>query len=111
MAKRTSQAQKAVLMEAARRLEHSIHELGPFDHVHARALRGHLNLYNEDDPVARLTPLGGGGYRLSFRRHTGRWEPMPFAGPLDEMAATLVTTLEPYLQRWTFPDTNSGSDH
>ena len=111
MAKPTSTAAKALSNEAARRLEEAIHQQGVFDHVHARALRGHLNVYNDDHPVARLTPLGGDAYALSFRRHTGRWEPMPFAGTLDEMASTLVETLEPYLQRWNFPDSNSELGH
>jgi len=111
MAKPTSSAQKALLNEAARRLEEAIHLQGAFDHVHARALRGNLNVYNDEDPVARLTPLSPEAYALSFRRHTGRWEPMPFVGTLDEMATTLVATLEPYLQRWDFPDSNSELDH
>ena len=111
MAKRTSSTQKALLQEDARRLENAIHQQGRFDHVHARALRGHLYVYNDDSPAARLAPLGGDHYGLSFRRHTGRWEPMPFAGPLDEMATTLVATLEPFLQPSDFHDSNSGLDH
>lgn len=36
---------------------------------------------------------------------------MPFAGPLDDIAATLVQTLAPYLERWDFSREISGSDH
>jgi hypothetical protein len=36
---------------------------------------------------------------------------MPFAGPLDDVATTLVTTLAPYLQPVDFPSAISGSDH
>lgn len=77
-----------------------------------RADHGHLNIYPGDgDPVARLTPLGGGQYGLSFHRHTGQWERMPFAGDLAYMAETVVTTLGMHLERCDFPRGMSGSDH
>lgn len=48
--------------------------------------------------VARLTELGRNLYGAAFRSHSGRWEPLPGSGPLDEMAQIVVTLLEPYLQ-------------
>jgi hypothetical protein len=96
----------------AEALRRAIHALGEYAHVTVRAERGHLTIFaHEGPPVARCTPLGGGQFGLSFRTHTGRWEPMPFVGDLTSLADDLVTTLAPYLQRWDFPDRNSGSDH
>jgi hypothetical protein len=104
---------KAVTDQAAHQLQAGIRRLGNFEHVSARVQRGHLVVVSGDDewPVARLTLLGGDHYALSFRRHDGRWEPMPFAGPLDDVATTLATTLAPYLQPVDFPSAISGSDH
>ena len=70
---------------------------------------------SEDEPVARLTrvlSLGWGlSFRRHFRRHTGKWEPMPFSGPLAEMAHIIIFTLCSYIERLDFTDRNSGSDH
>lgn len=51
------------------------------------------------EPVARATRLDGHGYDygLSFRTHTGRWEPMPITGALEEIARALTQELGPYL--------------
>ena len=98
--------------QEAQRLRDAIRSLGDYEHVRVRAERGHLNIYpDEYEPVARFSPLGGGDYSLGFRNHTGRWEPMPFAGDIPHLAQDLVTTLAPYLQRWDFPDRKSGSKH
>lgn len=84
---------------------------GNYGHVTVRSRRGQLYVHSGDEtPVARLTPLGGGNYGLSFHHHTGRWEPMPFSGALAQMAKTLVSTLGPYLQTWDFSPRKSGSD-
>jgi hypothetical protein len=40
-----------------------------------------------------VTPLDTGLYGLSFRTHQGRWEKMPWPGPLMEIVDVLVTTL------------------
>ena len=61
--------------------------------------------------VVPCSSSGSGHYGLSFMRHTGRWEPMPFSGPLQEMADTVVSTLGAYLARYDFPRGISGSDH
>ena len=55
---------------------------------------------DDEEPtvVARLTELGRNRYGAAFRGQSGRWEPLPGAGPLDEMAQVIVTLLQPYLQ-------------
>ena len=93
-------------------LQASIRARGDYQHISVRPNRGHLVILgDEEQPVARLTPTGAGHYGLSFMRHTGRWEPMPFSGPLQEMADTVVSALGPYLARYDFPRGISGSDH
>ena len=90
----------------------AIHALGDYGHVSVRAARRHLTILVDDDtPVARVTPLGAGRFGLSFHTHTGRWEPMRVVADLTRLAHDLVGLLAPYLQRWDFPDRNSGSDH
>ncbi len=96
----------------ADRLRRQIHALGDFAHVTVRSQRGHLVIRSDgDEPVARLTPLGAGQYGMSFHRHTGRWEAMPFVGDLSQQADTLVAALGAYLQRYDFSAIKSGSDH
>ncbi len=98
--------------QQAQQLCDAIRSLGDYEHVHVRAERGHLNIYpDEYAPVARFSPLGAGEYSLSFRNHSGRWEPMPFAGDISHLAQDLVSTLAPFLQRWDFTDRKSGSGH
>lgn len=93
-------------------LRDAIHALGDYAHVSVRAQRGHFTvLVGQDDPVARLTPLGAGQYGLSFHRHTGQWDKMPIAGPLPGIARDLVDALGPYLERGDFPGGTYGSDH
>ena len=112
MATRKISNREAVTDKQAEELAAAIHALGDYAHVSVHAERGNLNIYPGDgDPVARLTPLGGGQYGLCFHRHTGQWERMPFAGDLAHMAETIVTTLGMYLQRWDFSRRMSGSDH
>ena len=96
---------KAANDQTAQQLQASIRRLGNYAHVSVHVQRGHLVVVSGDDawPVARLTPLGGDHYALSFHRHDGRWEPMPFSGPPDDVVTTLVATLAPYLQRVDFP--------
>jgi hypothetical protein len=84
---------------------------GEYEHITVRAQRGHLIVYADESPVARLTPLDRDTFGLGFHRHTGRWESMPFNGSLTEMADTVVQTLAPYLESWRPTDRNSGSDH
>ena len=90
-------------------LQQAVQTLGDYGHVSVRAGRGHLNIFVDDGhPVARCTPLGAGQYGLSFRNHSGRWEPIPVIADLTRLAQDLVTLLGPFLQPWDFPDTKNG---
>lgn len=64
------------------------------EHVHV-AKRGKtftLNVGQPDDPEpeARLTHVADGSWRLDLHHHSGRWEPTPFQGGLDELIDTAV---------------------
>lgn len=97
----SNKAAAAILSQAAEQLQASVHAMGDYAHVTIRAERGHLVVYIDDDElVARLTPLGDGQYGLSFRAHTGRWEQTPFTGELSKIATTMVDTLGPYLDKY-----------
>jgi antitoxin (DNA-binding transcriptional repressor) of toxin-antitoxin stability system len=86
------------LVEACDQLQQAVRAAGEYAHVVARVERSHLVVYaGDEEPVARLTPLGQAQYGLSFYRHDGRWERMPFSGAISEMATSLVDTLGPYL--------------
>ena len=86
------------LVSACAQVQQAVRAVGEYAHVVVRVARGHLVIYaGDEEPVARLTPLGQAQYGLSFYRHDGRWERMPFTGAISEMATTLVDTLGPYL--------------
>jgi hypothetical protein len=54
------------------------------------------------DPRFRLTPLGGSRYGLSlYERH--RWQPLPYAGGLQEMVAVMNTDLAAWAAEWPSP--------
>jgi hypothetical protein len=99
----------------AREAETLIHARGNYAHVHVRPSRNHLVVELEGgerrEPVARLTYLGERRFGLSFHRHTGRWEPMPFSGPLEAATSELVQMLGPYLVPLDFPLDISGTGH
>lgn len=92
--------------EQADRLERLIRERGEYGHIQVRCRAGHLVIESCDangaEPVARLTPLGGGTYGLGFYNHSGRWEPMPIRGPMEQVVDDLIETLRPYLERMDF---------
>jgi antitoxin (DNA-binding transcriptional repressor) of toxin-antitoxin stability system len=112
MASRTRTQSTPVSALEADALERALRALGDYAHVVVRAERGHLNIFVDDGaPVARVTPLGAHQYGLSFHRHTGRWETMPFVGDLVPLAHDLVTALGPYLERPDFSGGIRGSGH
>lgn len=87
---------------AAARLEHLIRQRGDYAHVHVQARAGHLVVKTQDSQggqviVARATPLGGMEYGLSFRSHTGRWEPMPVSGLMEQIVEGLLDFLGPFV--------------
>jgi hypothetical protein len=52
------------------------------------------------DPRFRLTPLGGGAYGLSLYPRK-RWEPLPFEGTLEELAAAMNHDLAAWADDWS----------
>ncbi len=97
-------AKAASSPDSAARLQTLLQARGDYGHVAVRARAGHLLIEVQDsrgekDVVARAESLGGGQYGLSFKSHTGRWEPMPVQGPLEDIAHGLTDLLGPYLDR------------
>jgi hypothetical protein len=101
----------AATLQEAEALEHAVHARGDYAHVSVRVHRDHLLICNDGDPVARLTPLGGGQFGLAFQTHSRQWEPMPFVGTLAEQAQNLLDALGMYLERYDFSPGKSGSGH
>jgi len=92
----------ARLESDAARLQELLRARGAGDHVAVRAARGHLQVETRgpDEPpevIARATPLGGGAFGLSFHSHTGRWEPMPVGGTMEDVAEAVTDLLGPYI--------------
>jgi hypothetical protein len=90
----------------AQKLEALIRRRGDYGHIEVRERAGHLVIESREGEdtrtIARLTPLEGGLYGLSFCKHTGKWERMPFTGPMEKIADDLLATLAPYLQHMDF---------
>ncbi|WP_042880844.1 hypothetical protein [Cupriavidus necator] len=86
----------------AAELQRQLRSLLGHEQLVTQAYGRHLLIKRLDDEeptvVARLTELGRNRYGAAFRSHSGRWEPLPGAGSLDEMAQVVVALLEPYLQ-------------
>ncbi len=95
-------ARDVALEGSAARLEQLIRQRGDYAHVHVQARAGHLVIRTQDSQggqviVARATPLGGMEYGLSFRSHTGRWEPMPVSGILEQIVDGVMDFLAPFV--------------
>ena len=86
----------------AAELQRQVRALLGHEQIVTQAYGDHLLIkrLNDQDPnvVTRLSELGRNLYGAAFRSHSGRWEPLPGSGPLDEMAQLVVALLEPYLQ-------------
>ncbi|WP_090864976.1 hypothetical protein [Paraburkholderia diazotrophica] len=86
----------------AAELQRQLRTLLGHDQIVTQAYGRHLLIKRLDDEeptvVARLTELGRNRYGAAFRSHSGRWEPLPGTGSLEEMADVVVTLLQPYLQ-------------
>jgi hypothetical protein len=94
--------EKAAAEVQARKLESLVRARGGFEHVQVQSRGGHLLVKaaatdGTSQLVARATRLAGREYGLSFRTHTGRWEPMPVSGSLEAIAEGLTGFLGPYL--------------
>lgn len=87
---------------SAAELQRQLRNLLGHEQIITQAYGRHLLIKRLDDEeptvVARLTELGRSRYGAAFRSHSGRWEPLPGIGTLDEMAEVVVTLLQPYLQ-------------
>ena len=83
-------------------MQRQLRSLLGHEQIVTQAYGRHLPIKRLDDEdatvVARLTELGRTRYGAAFRTHSGRWEPLPGTGTLDEMAQVVVTLLQPYLQ-------------
>jgi len=83
-------------------LQSRLRSLLGHEQVVTQAYGRHLLIKRLDDAeptvVARLTEIGHGRYGAAFRSHSGRWEPLPGTGTLDEMAEVVTSLLQPYLQ-------------
>ncbi|SOE87790.1 hypothetical protein SAMN05446935_8447 [Burkholderia sp. YR290] len=86
----------------AAELQRQLRSLLGHEQIVTQAYGPHLLIKRLDDEeptvVARLTELGRNRYGAAFRSHSGRWEPLPGTGSLEEMADVVVTLLQPYLQ-------------
>jgi hypothetical protein len=83
-------------------LQRQLRSLLGHEQIVTQAYGGHLLIKRLDDEeptvVAWLTELGRNRYGAALRSHSGRWEPLPGTGTLDEMAQVVVTLLQPHLQ-------------
>ena len=63
----------------------------------------HIRLLEDDTEttVARLTETGKNSFTAAFCNHSGRWEPLPGVGALDDTIQLVVDCLEPYLQTYS----------
>jgi hypothetical protein len=86
----------------AAELQRQLRSLLGHEQIVTQAYGRHLLIkrLGDEEPtvVARLTELARNRYGAAFRSHSGRWEPLPGTGSLDEMAELVVTLLQPYLQ-------------
>ena len=48
----------------------------------------------EDVDRVRLTRLSASEYGLGVKRHTGRWEPTPFCGSMEELVETILGCMQ-----------------
>ena len=92
------------LVSVAAQLERLIRAKGDYSHLHVRPRAGHLNVEAKDSQgvrviIARATPIGAGEYGLSFRSHTGRWDPLPVSGSQEVIVQGLLDLLGPHLDR------------
>ena len=102
---------RPMLADDANVLTTAIRRDGRHDHVTVRADRGFLYVDVDEEPIARLEPLSGTAYGLSFHQHSGRWEPTPFTGDLARLADVLTGEFGLYLDSYDFPPTKSGPSH
>jgi hypothetical protein len=73
----------------AQELLHLLHQRGRA-HLTVKARGAHLLIQDDGgESRARITRLAAHKYGLSLPTSSGRWEPLPFAGTLAEVASDL----------------------
>jgi len=88
-------------------LEQHLHSSPGLEHllVHKRgnhlyiAHPGSIEAPDQLDPVLRLTHIGSLRYGLSIRLHTGRWEPVPLNGTMEDVLMAAVKMFGPWLEQ------------
>lgn len=90
-----------LLPDQAAELQRLLAELTGHTAAHVRPYGKHLLIQmrrdNALDTVARLTETARSHYTAAFRTHSGRWEPLPAAGNMQQTAEAVVAMLAPYL--------------
>lgn len=83
-------------------IQDRLRKLVGHDQIRVKPYGSHLLIQleqdGEADTIARLTDLGRTSYGAAFRTHTGRWEPLPGTGSIQQMAELVTQLLAPYLQ-------------
>jgi len=89
---------------APNRLLTLLHAHQGLDHLNIRKRGKSLTLCSgPDDNIqqhARLINRGPDFWQLSFPNHTGRWEPTPFIGSMDDLVDTLVNDFGFHLEHY-----------
>lgn len=91
--------------------------LGDFSHLRVARRGDHIFIEragppddpDDAEPVLRLSGIGNFRFGLSLRRHTGRWEPLPISGVLDDVLAEAVRIVGPWLAPDPFIPGTSGT--
>lgn len=90
-------------------LAHLLHQRG-YLHLRVHSRGKHLIVSSDEEgilePRLRLTQLPARRYGLSFRHHTGRWEPAPIGGSLVQVIDFVEATAGWHLEPWPASGTN-----
>ena len=95
---------RARLDQGAQDLRALLRQHAGLEHLDVEVRGDAMIVFSQEDGEqsrrARFTWLGAGHYGLALTRHTGRWEPTPFTGPLPEVVDVLVSHLGFHLARY-----------
>lgn len=107
MAKRRTTLRKTAENPLLQLVRDRLLALGDYGHLRVILRGDHIVIEHPgppDDPddghpVLRLSGIGGFRFGLSLFRHTGRWQPLPISGALNDVLAEAVRILGPWLAR------------